>query len=483
MSQDKIRLEIKLAITTIIRAYGLSWAITTLPGILSLLFKIAKSRDKINTIQKAILVSIPALLKKSLTKNGFPLLVALSFGGQRILRVVHEKTTGKKMKPKAAIFWSSIFGMWTVKRLYPAIRTLDLTFFVLVRALDVLVHRMYESSWVRRKVPQWMLEYGNIFVFMMASTEIIFSWFYEPHRLPKSYANWITNMSGVDGRILKALRVIRSGEWIYGKNTGLEYLLGDYCDKLEIPRTYGDPLSGRINCVVIHEGGLWGCEVNAMYRFAKGFIKIFPVYLAVHLTPPLIFKTSRLTKNPIGSLFHILAASVRSSTFLGTYIGIIWYCICLVRTRIGHQVLGINQTRLDDTLGPLTGSMLCGLSLLIENKHRRGEMALYVVPRALFSVTGRILSPLKKQRWWDLFGSKLAEDIVFATSLMVVINSLYKDKEMVRPSIRGLMSWVMKEELLCDKSTKKAIPRDAPDKKDDEEEKGLEIKIRRSLSA
>lgn len=197
----------------------------------------------------------------------------------------------------------------------------------------------------------------------------------------------------------------------------------------------------------------------------------------------MIFKTSRLIKNPIESLFHILAASVRSSTFLGTYIGIIWYCICLVRTRIGYQILGINQARLDNTLGPLTGSMLCGLSLLIENRHRRGEMALYVVPRALFSVTGRVLSPLKKQRWWDLFGSKLTEDIVFATSLMVVINALYKNKEMVRPSIRGLMSWVMKEELLFDKSAKKAIPSDAPNKKDDEEEKGLEIKIRHSLSA
>jgi hypothetical protein len=32
----------------------------------------------------------------------------------------------------------------------------------------------------------------------------------------RSYAGWITNMSGIDDRLLKALRAIRSGEWVYG---------------------------------------------------------------------------------------------------------------------------------------------------------------------------------------------------------------------------------------------------------------------------
>jgi hypothetical protein len=53
--------------------------------------------------------------------------------------------------------------------------------------------------------------------------------------------------------------------------------LGDYCEKLGLPRSYGDPCSGRINCTVVHDGSTWGCEVNALYRFMKGFIKIFPV--------------------------------------------------------------------------------------------------------------------------------------------------------------------------------------------------------------
>ncbi|KAG0744883.1 hypothetical protein G6F57_006049 [Rhizopus arrhizus] len=470
--------QLKPSVSTMARAYAFGWAITTVPGLLSISIKALAARNKQSAIQKAILVSIPLILKRSLTSNGFPLLLAMSLGGQRILRLLYERYTThqKKLSHKAAIFASSLFSIWTVRLIYPTIKTLDLTFFVLVRALDVFSHRIYASAKVRQRVPEWILEYSNVMVFMMASTEIIFSWFYEPQRLPKSYAQWITNMSGTDERILKTLRAMRSGEWVYGKDSAIGNVLSGYCEQLGLPRSYGDPRSGRMDCAVIHEGSLWGCEVNAMYRFMKGFIKIFPVYLIVHLAPPLFFKTSRLMENPIGSFSHILAASVRSSTFLGTYIAIIWYCICLVRTRVGHQILGVNQTRLDDTLGPLLASMLCGLSLLVESKHRRGEMALYVLPRALFSVTGRVLSPLKRQKWWGAFGSRLTEDIAFAASVMVVIEAIFKDKDMVRPSIRGLMSWILKKELKSDASVDKLASDSSDTPEDDREETVLEIR-------
>jgi hypothetical protein len=173
---------------------------------------------------------------------------------------------------------------------------------------------------------------------------------------------------------------------------------------------------------------------------------------------------------------HILLASVRSSTFLGTYIAIIWYSICLVRTRVGHQVLGVNQTRLDDTLGPLMGAMLCGLSLLVESKHRRGEMTLYVAPRALYSFTERILGPHHKGRWWEHAAAEVAENVAFAASVMVVIDAVYKDKFMVRPSIRGLMSWILKDEIKQDQP--KDLSGDSTpveDIEEDIEEKGLEI--------
>ncbi|GAA5810268.1 hypothetical protein MFLAVUS_003688 [Mucor flavus] len=453
------------ALKTVLRAYGVGWSITTIPTILTILIKtILTKQNKLGAIQKAILLTLPQVLKKSITQNGFPLLVAGAFGGQQFLR--YKKP---KISQKSAIFWSSLISIWSIRRLFPNIKTLDLTFFVLVRAFDVFAHKIYVSPKVRQSVPEWTLEYGNIAIFMLASTEIIFSWFFEPERLPRSYANWITGMSGIDLRLLSVLKGMRSGEWQYGKSSSLGNDLIKYCTQLGIPESYGDPCSGRVNCLVIHEGNTWGCEVNALNRFYKGFKQIFPVYLSVHLAPPLFFRTARLLENPGASILHILLASVRSSTFLGTYIAIIWYSICVVRTRVGHQLLGVDQRILDRTLGPLLGSMLCGLSLLVESKHRRGEMTLYVVPRALFSLTERLLSPHQKGRWWEYMAAEFGENVVFAASVMVVINAIYKDKSMVRPSVRGLMSWILKDELKADGDQ---TPVDDPEPKSE----GLEMR-------
>ncbi|KAI8084924.1 uncharacterized protein BX664DRAFT_265870 [Halteromyces radiatus] len=255
-------------------------------------------------------------------------------------------------------------------------------------------------------------------------------------------------MAQMDERLLFALRGIRDGTWVYGKDTGNNDLLGNYCVDLGLSYHSGIPTRGRIPCRVVHGGQPWGCEVHALSRFIKGFIKVFLLYFTVHLTPPLLFKRSKLAQNPVGSLQHILKASIRSSTFLATFITLIWYSICLTRTRIGHQLLGVNQKILDDTLGPLIGSAMCGLSLLIENQHRRGEMALYVVPRALFSLTERLIGPWHRRgRWWEPKLAEMMEIIVFAGSVTTVVGAMYKEKEMVRSSARGILGWIMKYEL------------------------------------
>jgi len=41
----------------------------------------------------------------------------------------------------------------------------------------------------------------------------------ETDLIHRSYAGWITNMSGIDDRLVKALRAIRQGDWVYGVST------------------------------------------------------------------------------------------------------------------------------------------------------------------------------------------------------------------------------------------------------------------------
>jgi hypothetical protein len=46
----------------------------------------------------------------------------------------------------------------------------------------------------------------------------------------------------------------------------------------------------------------------------------------------------------------------------------------------------------DSGLGEILGSWACGWSVFIEEKRKRGEMALYVAPRALFAL-GEMAKP------------------------------------------------------------------------------------------
>ncbi|KAI9497490.1 hypothetical protein BDB00DRAFT_804708 [Zychaea mexicana] len=468
MEQAGIPPSLRPALLTALRAYGLTWSITTVPGIIGVFVKalLQMSRTLAKTssllaasapLRKTLIRDVPLLLNKSFSRNGFPYIMVGAFTGHHFLTFVlqHHLKPKVNIRRKTAVFLTAAASMLAVRRAFPNTKTLDFTFFALVRALDVLAHQAYDAPMIKNNVPAWMLDYGSVGVFTVACTEIMFTWFYQPELLPRSYSLWITKMSEMDDRLLKALRAIRNREWIYGKDTGLGDLLGDYAVGLGLPREMGNPMRGRIPCQLVHQGQPYGCEVYSMNRFIKGFIRIFPLYFAVHLAPHLLFRTARLMQNPSMSLLHILKAATRSSAFLASFITIIWYSICLTRTRIGHQLLNINQTRLDDTTAPLIGSMLCGLSLLLESRHRRGEMALYVVPRAMYSLTERVLGPYQKGRWWEPVAAEGAETLLFAGSVTIILSAMFKNQSNVRSSARGLLSWILKSELPAEEMKEK----------------------------
>ncbi|KAJ2960487.1 hypothetical protein NQZ79_g4092 [Umbelopsis isabellina] len=337
---------------------------------------------------------------------------------------------------------ASALTLFSVHRLFPRTGTLDITLFAAVRAGDVFAHRFGESDYAKKKIPTWMLYNGDVIVFVLACTEIMFSWFFAPTRLPRSYDNWISRMAAMDQRLLEALRMIRTGDFVYGNYTEKSSLLIKYCEDIGLPISYGDPRTGRIHCEIVHDGFPGGCEGNALRRFARGFSQAFMIYLPVHLLPPLLFRRKKTLENPIDSAIHILKAAMRSSTFLATFIALTWYGVCLTRTRVGHQLFNINQAKLDNTLAPLVGCMMCGFSLLIENKHRRGEMALYVAPRAIYSLMERVLGPHRRGRPWEKKVAEASEIVIFASAVSTVLEAMYRRDDMVRSSVKGLMKWV-----------------------------------------
>lgn len=106
-------------------------------------------------------------------------------------------------------------------------------------------------------------------------------------------------------------------------------------------------------------------------------------------------------KTPMRTGVRILVNSSRSAGFLSSFIGLTWAGVCMGRSEGMLRMLrgvygrlgwgGLSRTELDGRVAPQLGSMLAGLSILVENKKRRGEVALYVATRALCATVDQIL--------------------------------------------------------------------------------------------
>ena len=112
--------------------------------------------------------------------------------------------------------------------------------------------------------------------------------------------------------------------------------------------------------------------------------------------------------------------ALRSSAFLGSFIGLVWAGVCGHRNACGNDI----------PRGPLFASFLSGWAILLEHRRRRPELAVYVAPRALQTAW-----VLLRQRGWvrSVPGSSLMISAVASVLLM----SLYEDDKAAAASSSG----------------------------------------------
>jgi hypothetical protein len=260
----------------------------------------------------------------------------------------------------------------------------------------------------------------------------MWAWIYSPDRLPHSYNKWIKSAAAVDERLLTALRRTRFGEMQYGVETGQAYVLQDMCKDYGWPLDYGDPVKSiPFPCEVVHMGTGKNCEYHALSRFVKSFLWAFSTYLPINSILTLRNPSTKALKNS-------LISSTRSSAFLGAFIALYYYGICLTRTRIGPHVLGTSTSscrRIDAGLCIGGGCTLCGWSVMIENAGRRKELGLFVAPRALATLLPRRY--LLEDQWKETLG--------FAVSTAVVFTCISERPERVRGVLGKLLRRVLVE--------------------------------------
>ncbi|KAF9953683.1 hypothetical protein BGZ72_005228 [Mortierella alpina] len=464
--------ELVRAFRVCIRSYGVGYVFATAPKLIKTLIAfITNPRKATPNGQNPLAAFVRALLTvlkdgTSSKRDGMSMLLMISLGGYKLLEVflnrgmkkailaqhieqqkqgskdsdtqenwtrgdVHKIELSSDLQQRItmmASFLSSAAAIVFMHRHRPHHATIDYSLFAVVRALDVFGHVAVKNRWG----PNWLGSYGAVAVFVFACTEIMFSWLYEPSRLPGPYAFWITRMARMDKRLLETLRGVKTNAIQFGQKNPPE--VSDF------------ELQKRLSCQVVHQGIATSCEAHTAYRWIQGFMISTGIYLPVHLLPALLSPKAflhRLQDNPIVTITSTLLATARSSAFLASYIALIWYGICTWRSKVMPLTMRLTGRRytsntIDNIYGPLLGSFMCGFSVLVEKPHRRAEMALYVLPRAMYSMWSRVMSG-KFSRRVEAAG----EALMFAVSMSVLLTGMMWKKEMVRPSMQGLLGWML----------------------------------------
>ncbi|KAF9930591.1 hypothetical protein FBU30_000294 [Linnemannia zychae] len=493
--------ELVTAIRVCIRSYGVGYVFATAPKLIKVFLGFIMSPKKVTPKgQNPVVAFVKALLTvlkdgASSKRDGMSMLLMITFGGYKLLEVFltqgikkaalaqhiqqqqhsasnslsladienqtcSESTKNLTMKDADQVvlaedmqqritmlssFLSSAAAIVFMHRKRPDYATIDYSLFAVVRALDVFGHVAVKNQWG----PRWLGSYGAVAVFVLACTEIMFSWLYEPERLPGPYAFWITKMARMDKRLLETLRAVRTGDIQFKQINPphLQNLLTGLCEDIGLNPEMGDfTKRGRLSCEIVHQGITKSCEAHTGYRWIQGFLVSTGIYLPVHLLPALLSPKAffkRLQENPVSTVSSTLLATARSSAFLATYIALIWYGICTWRSKVMPITMKLTGKRytsnvVDYIYGPLLGSFLCGFSVLIENPRRRAEMALYVLPRAIYSMWSRVMAGRLSRRV-EMTG----EVLMYALSISVLLTGMRWKREMVRPSMQGLLGWIL----------------------------------------
>jgi len=158
------------------------------------------------------------------------------------------------------------------------------------------------------------------------------------------------------------------------------------CKDYSWPLDWGDPTKViPIPCEMVHMGTGPSCHWHALVRFAKAFKFAMAMYLPLQLL-------LRATHPSFAALRKACKEAVRSSTFLGAFIALFYYGVCLSRTRLGPWLFSkntITPMMWDSGLCVRAGCLLCGWSILAEVEKRRQELALFVAPRAAATIFPR----------------------------------------------------------------------------------------------
>ncbi|KAF8379200.1 hypothetical protein HHK36_028629 [Tetracentron sinense] len=277
----------------------------------------------------------------------------------------------------------------------------------------------YNSAKSKNKFHLWgsHWRHGDSLLFALACAQVMYAFVMRPESLPKSYQDFIQKTGPVAQPVYKAVRDSCRGcpVDVVSLSAYLSNRRGSSSLKLtEFPSI--------IPCSIIHPD-INSCLAHNANAASATFRKTFPLYFSLTFVPFVVLHLQKFMGSPAHISWNALKGAVRSTTFLSAFVGIFQGVICL------HRKVASKDHKL---LYWVAGG-LSALSVLLEKKARRGELALYVLPRAGDSL------------WYILVNRNLLPDIkntevaLFCMCMGGIMYYLEHEPDTMAPFLRGLI--------------------------------------------
>ncbi|KAF9625650.1 hypothetical protein IFM89_025135 [Coptis chinensis] len=400
------------AIGNLCQSFLLSYGVRVGIGILLRAFKLARGQSYSSLLDLKQLVS-----EKDLIVREEACRIGLLFGGftgsYHALRCFLRKYR-KKETPLNAILAGSVAGL-SILALDDSSRRRTLALYLLAR----LGQCAYNSAKSKNKFHLWgsHWRHGDSLLFALASAQVMYAFVMRPESLPKSYQDFILKTGPVAQPVYKAVRDSCRGlpVDIIALSTFLSKTKASGSVKLE-------EFPSILPCSVIHPDTS-SCLAHNATAASRTFRKTFPLYFSLTFVPFVILHLQKFMEFPVRTCWRAVQGAVRSTSFLSAFVGIFQGAICL------HRKVAVK----DHKLVYWYAGGLAALSVLLEKKARRGELALYVLPRAGESL------------WYILVNRRLLPDIkhaevaLFCMCMGGIMYYLEHEPDTMAPFLRGLI--------------------------------------------
>uniref|UniRef100_A0A6B2L4Z8 Transmembrane protein 135 N-terminal domain-containing protein n=1 Tax=Arcella intermedia TaxID=1963864 RepID=A0A6B2L4Z8_9EUKA len=301
-------------------------------------------------------------------------------------------------------------------------RTLSLQ--VLGRVLECVYNALKSRGWWHFWGSNW--NHGDTLLFCLASAQIMYAYVMRPETLDDSYYKFIVKSGPIDEVVLQQVRnnnrgrpldVNRIVEYVTRRNPNADRagLASEVLEKLTV-----------IPCSVLHPHNE-SCVMNALEVLRLSFKKILPIYATLTFVPLLLLKFGSFIKHPLARIWTATLSTIQSSLFLGTFVMVYMSVVCLQRKVVSE----------DFRFTYWLSGFIASLSLLIEKKSRRSELALYALPRGIDSLYMLLLD----RKW--MASLPQGELILFCISMGSIMYFYDNESHTMSPFLKNILDWVI----------------------------------------